>query len=187
MQTDRVDRRVRYTKALLRDALVELMQTQHISAISVKALCDIADVNRSTFYAHYSDPYDLLNQIEREVLANLKRYLDRQDFNSSEPLSVQILTSILDYIKENAALSKALLSENCDFAIQKDIMELAQIISEQIYPKLDIRTMEYIKEFGINGCVSVLQKWLREGTPEPPALLAELMIQLMYFGMKSFQ
>ena len=49
MEAGKTDRRVKYTKALLRDALVELMQTQHISGISIKALCGLADVNRSTF------------------------------------------------------------------------------------------------------------------------------------------
>lgn len=60
----KTDRRVKYTKTALREALVTLMQDRHISQITVKALCDLADVNRSTFYAHYTDPYDLLGQVE---------------------------------------------------------------------------------------------------------------------------
>lgn len=182
----KVDRRVKYTKALLRDALVELMQTQHISGISIKSLCELADVNRSTFYAHYSDQYDLLNDIEEEIFANLRKHLDKQDFDKNESLSEQILTSILEYIKENAELFKALLSENCDYKIQKDIMELAQVISAQTNKGLDAKTKEYVKEFGITGCISVVQKWLHEGTEEPAEKMSELIVLILYKGMEAF-
>ena len=59
MEKSKVDRRIRYTKKMLKDALVRLIQHQHISAITVKELCELADINRSTFYAHFRDPYDL--------------------------------------------------------------------------------------------------------------------------------
>ena len=46
----KIDQRVRLTRSLLKNALVQLMQEQQISKISVRALCDIAGINRSTFY-----------------------------------------------------------------------------------------------------------------------------------------
>ena len=105
----KTDRRVKYTKTALREALVTLMQDRHISQITVKALCDLADVNRSTFYAHYTDPYDLLGQVEAEVLENLRRFLKTQQMGERQPVSEPVLTRILDYVKENPALFKALL------------------------------------------------------------------------------
>lgn len=47
-------RRTRYTRLAMQDALVELLQDQPLGSITVKALCERADVNRSTFYAHYT-------------------------------------------------------------------------------------------------------------------------------------
>lgn len=81
----------------------------------------MAGINRSTFYTLYKDQYDLLN-----------KYLKKQDFNHSNRISVQVLTRILDYFKDNFELFRALLSENCDFAFQKDILELAQVIWAQM-------------------------------------------------------
>jgi len=187
MEADKTDRRVKYTKALLRDALVELMQTQHISGISIKALCGLADVNRSTFYNHYTDQYDLLSQIEQEVLANMKRHLNKQDYQDNLPVSAQVLTNILEYVKENADLFKALISENCDFAFQKDVMILAEIITSQLSPVTDTRMQEYVQEFGITGCISIVKKWLHDGMIEPPVKISEFILQLLYHGMSSFQ
>jgi len=107
MKDGKMDRRVKYTKTMLKDALVQLMQKQHISGISVKSLCDIADINRSTFYTHYTDQYDLLRHIEEEVMDNLKLHLEKKDYKDNLPVSAQVMTLILEYAKENADLLRA--------------------------------------------------------------------------------
>ena len=71
METGKTDRRVQYTKRALTSALIDLMRENHISKISVKALCAAADVNRSTFYAHFRNQYDLLAYIEAEENADV--------------------------------------------------------------------------------------------------------------------
>ena len=147
MKEKKIDQRVRLTQSLLKNALVKLMQEQHISKISVRALCDAAGINRSTFYLHYTDPYDLLAQVEEEVLENVKRYLNVKSISNTKPMSTQVLKNLLEYVKENVDLFKALLSENCDFAFQKDLMELAQVISSQPDQSLDPNTIEYVKAF----------------------------------------
>ncbi len=187
MQEAKTDRRVKYTKAMLKQALVELMKTQHISKISVKSLCEHADINRSTYYAHYVDQYDLLRHVEQEVMDNLKQYLEKQDIDSNYPVSVQVLKSILDYIRENEELFCALLSENCDWSFQKDIMELSQVVFVQLNKKHDARTREYLKIFGITGCISIVQKWLREGMVESTTTMSEIALGVLYHGITGFQ
>ena len=59
---EKVDRRVRKTKAQLRAGLARLMQKKSIKEITVKELVDEVDINRSTFYLHYSDIYQMLEQ-----------------------------------------------------------------------------------------------------------------------------
>ena len=60
MENKKMDQRVRLTRNLLKNALVQLMQEQHIAKISIRAICEVAGINRSTFYVHYTDQYDLL-------------------------------------------------------------------------------------------------------------------------------
>ena len=84
-------------------------------------------------------------------------------------------------------LFKALLSENCDFAFQKDLVELAQIISSQQNQLFDLRSQEYIKIFGFTGTISMLQKWLNDGANESPAQMAEFIIQIVYYGISGLE
>ena len=62
MPTHETDRRVRRTRAQLRRALTELLEEKDIRSVTVRELTERADVNRGTFYAHYSDIYDLVEQ-----------------------------------------------------------------------------------------------------------------------------
>jgi AcrR family transcriptional regulator len=183
MKKSKTDRRVKYTNMLLRDALVRSLQTEHISNITVKSLCEKADVNRSTFYAHYKDPYDLLYHIEREVLDNIKRYLGKQDYHDeSRPISFQVLNRILQYVQEKADIFRALLSDNSDASFQMEIMSLSQIDLFQSNKRLKKRTQEYLTVFGITGCISILQKWLQDGMVESTTEISELILNILYYG-----
>jgi AcrR family transcriptional regulator len=183
----KMDQRVRLTRSLLKDALVRLMQEQHISKISIRAICELADINRSTFYVHYADQYELLEKLEQEVLENLNKYLGRQELDESNPMSIQVLTLILDYAMENVELFKALLSENGDLAFQKKLMVLAQVISAQQNQSLDANMQEYIKTFGFTGAISILQNWLHNGTKESPAQMAEFIVRIVYYGISGIK
>ncbi|MEG1366357.1 MAG: TetR/AcrR family transcriptional regulator, partial [Oscillospiraceae bacterium] len=79
------DRRVRKTKAALRGALVKLMEKKSIQEISVKELCEKCDINRSTFYLHYTDVYNLLQMIEKEMLLELNTVLEDFELPKNKP------------------------------------------------------------------------------------------------------
>ena len=181
------DRRVKYTVAVLKDALAQSLKSEHVSKISVKSLCELADINRSTFYAHFDDQYALLHYVEQEALDNIKRYLEGQDFSDKRPVSFQILARILEYVRENAELFKALLSENCEAGFQREILNLSQVISFNFNQKYDSRVQDYLSVYATTGCVSLLQKWLHDGMPESTTELAEYIMQMLYSGMSSFE
>lgn len=189
MKTQKDDRRVKYTKLFLKNSLVELMQEQPISKISVKALCDAADVNRSTFYVHYTDQYDLLRQLELEVIAEVEKHISKHALSKHTAQAVQVLDQILSYIASDAELFKVLLSDNGDFVFQKDIMQLAQqkIISDLRNDQtIEQRTSEYLQCFVITGALSIVQKWLHDGMPESTTEMAELISKLLYKGLSDF-
>jgi len=188
MKNTKTDRRVKYTNMQLRDALVSSLQKDHISNITVKSLCELADVNRSTFYAHYRDPYDLLYHIEREVLGNIKRYLEKQEYSDDKrPISFQVLNRILEYVKEKADLFKALLSDNSDASFQMEVMQLAHLDLFHPDNKLSERMQEYLTVFGITGCISILHKWLSDGIVESTTEISEFILNVLYQGAVSFE
>ena len=64
----KTDARVRYTKRAIKESFLKLLKEKPVNKITVKAVCELAELNRATFYSHYYDCFDLLESIERELL-----------------------------------------------------------------------------------------------------------------------
>ena len=98
------DGRVRITRQLIRDALLQLLQEKPLQHITVRELCEKASVNRGTFYAHYKDIYDLMEQIEQHMFDEFKSIL-RPLIEDQDPYDlVETVTRIFSYIQEHADL-----------------------------------------------------------------------------------
>ena len=82
---EKMDRRVRKTKAQLREGLARLMQKKSIKEISVKELVDEVDINRSTFYLHYTDIYQMLQKIEEEAMQNITEVMQNHPIDPGQP------------------------------------------------------------------------------------------------------
>ena len=77
MREATMDRRIRKTKQQLRQSLTILLKQKRVQDITVRELAELADINRGTFYLHYRDVFDLLNQIEEELLGDLESVLEK--------------------------------------------------------------------------------------------------------------
>jgi len=55
MKSNKLDRRVKYTRMVLKESFINLLEKKDISQITIKEICEDADINRATFYAHYND------------------------------------------------------------------------------------------------------------------------------------
>lgn len=189
MKAEKIDRRIRYTTMLIKESLVQLMQTNPISKISVKMICEAADINRSTFYAHYTDQYDLLQKLEKEVVAGFREYVETQTFDGHSETSAHALEQLLEYAAKHADLLKVLLSENGDSDFHRDIVEIAQlkaIADLNRYQSIDSRTIEYMNSFIIAGALSLVLKWLEDGMIESTQEIAKIISKLLFRGMSSF-
>ena len=189
MKAKKEDRRVRITKQAIKESLIELMKDYPISKVSVKKLCEMADINRSTFYAHYTDQYDLLKKMQAEIISNLKESIFNKSFTGQSEITIPVLIQILEYAKANIALFKVLFSENGDFSFQNELMFLAQAktIEEIREDKLlDERTANYLEVFAISGFMSIIRKWLADGAVDEPEKMAELITRLLFQGVSSY-
>jgi len=189
MRAKKDDRRVKYTKMVLRDSLLKLLSEKDISRITIKEICENADVNRATFYAHYTDQYDLLAKIENELIDNIRVYLSgneqkgypRSDSEWSD--TVDLVAEIFDYLKENAALCKLLLNDKRNLDFQKRIMTLVydpyflRLTDGSSYTRVE---MEYVYSFTLTGCVGLVQTWLDSGMVQSSRKIADLLLKLFY-------
>lgn len=70
------DRRVRKTQTAIKDALITLLEKKRFEEITIQEISDLADVNRSTFYTHFIDKYDLLDKMENEKIDEIRSFLE---------------------------------------------------------------------------------------------------------------
>ena len=169
---EKVDRRVRKTKAQLRSGLARLMQKKSIKEITVKELVDEVDINRSTFYLHYSDIYQMLESIENELMDEIAQVIEEHPLDlvqngSSYPMIEHIFT-ILD---NNKDICIALLGSNGDMGCGS---RMEKMIAETVLRRLtgkfaaDTHDVEYAYAFCINGCVGMIKAWLSSEHRESP-------------------
>lgn len=181
LKIDKSDRRVKYTRMVLKESFINLLEEKDISQITIKEICENADINRATFYAHYSDQYDLIRKIEDEFHDNIRAYLDELDQNNPNVKPVSLAEKIFEYIKKNAKLCKLLLSERGGLNFQKRIMMLVYdtIINELTgNNNITKEEAEYVYSFTITGCVGIVQKWLDEDMKKSARFMAEMVINL---------
>lgn len=181
MKDAKDDRRVKYTKMVLKESFINLLENKNISQITVKEICEDADINRATFYSHYTDVYDLLRKIEDELFDNIKVYISQLYRKGKKVDEFELTERIFGYIKENAKLCKLILSEKGDLGFQKKIMILVydEIINDLTdNSNISREDAEYVYSFAITGCVGIIQKWLDEGMKKPPRYIAEMVLKL---------
>ena len=111
-----IDRRVKRTKKLLRQGLISLLMEKDINSITINELVNLVDINRGTFYLHYKDLYDLLHQIEDDLMSELTGILNEYNIDGMKDENKLFFVDILKFIKENADLVLLLLSQNGDLA-----------------------------------------------------------------------
>ena len=164
---------------VLKDSLIELMKTKPILSITIKDICEYADMSRSTFYAHYSDQYDLLRNIESETLAYFEDLLNKYQNNLSKKEITQMLEEMLAHIANNSNSIQVLLSENGDISFQKKIFQHftnhKQVI--KYFSEKQRDSEAYYSVFLVHGAIGLVQYWLKDNASLPIPQLAKMLIK----------
>ncbi|MDX5474717.1 MAG: TetR family transcriptional regulator C-terminal domain-containing protein [Bacillaceae bacterium] len=187
--TSKLDRRKKYTRMVLKESLMTLLKEKPISSITVKELCEVADINRSTFYSHYSDQFDLLYKIEEEIIEDMNETLSQYNFTKEEEEALQMTEKLLEYVAANKDICQTLFSEHGDPSFQKRVMLIAHqytVKGQMASNEVDKETSEYISMFVVSGSIHVIKRWLDLGMDKSPKEMAELVIKLTNKGLGSF-
>lgn len=170
----KTDARVRYTRMIIRQTFLELLKQKPLTKITVKEICETAEINRTTFYKHYRDPYDLLEQLELEAIHSLLSIIE----DTADKDLAQILLPILYTIQKNRDLFYSLTSAGDDKSFLyrlsiccfRKICELSSKAPADGNPSgISVLHFSYI-EGGIGG---IIEYWLRSGMEESPEVIAE--------------
>ena len=183
------DRRVTRTRRLLRQALVKRMREKSVSSITVKELCDECDINRGTFYSHYSDVAALLESIENDLFAQLQQMLAQ--LSTEEMLSrnspSRTMVALFEFLRENADICAALLCDNGDpaFIERVRVFVRREVLGEwrHMFSDGDGERQEYTFAFLVSGSMGMLQHWLESGLTLTPEQMAAMLTEFITQGV----
>lgn len=165
----KTDARVRYTTMVIRRSFLKLLETKPVRRITVKEICDLAEINRATFYVHYRDAFDLLEQIENELFASVYKSIAEE----SAVLDPELMTRrIFGVIEENADLCRILFSENGDgLFLRRILVQLRDRFTadwQQQHPQANSAQLHSLYAFVTGGAAAVIEEWVRTGMQELP-------------------
>jgi len=169
----KTDGRVRYTKMVIKESLLALLAEKPIQKITVTEICDLAQINRATFYTHYRDAFDLLEQIEDELFAELSATVITEERDPD-----RMTREILKIIERNIELCRVLFSENGDKMFLRRIIDSARETTiagwHRQYPHATSHQLDLLYTFIASGSVAMIEQWVRTGMQEPLLDLGDL-------------
>ena len=169
-------RRTEMTKLLFRTALIELMQEKPFHKITVKEICEQADLNRTTFYLHYTDQTQLLNDIVSKLETDTAEHFSSVTGTGDD---IDLLCNHLEYIKANAEIYRTLMGSNLDYDIKTKIFKNMLNDMNKNLPVLANRIENpYVYKFITFGCGSVISQWIDNGFDLETHELANLLYNL---------
>lgn len=156
------NQRTRLSKMLFKNALMDLLKEKgSVAKISVRELCDRAELNRSTFYAHYQEPNDLLIEIETELLDATEEHLEKIGAENDIGAHKYIL-SFLQYIRQNDKPFRTLLIDSTDPEFRSRFMQQSIIqFVDNLRIVLPKELEQYIFSYILNGSTGIIIQWIR--------------------------
>ena len=160
------DLRVIKTKKILYETLIELMKTKTFEEIKVSDICTKALINRSTFYAHYEDKYELLlefiNSLKEEFINELSK--NKNILNTREHY-LEVIRLFLDHIENKKDIYNAIMINNRN-SIMMDI--LSSVANNEVIKKMESSNIStkvpanIIAKFYLGGVLNLGIEWLRD-------------------------
>ncbi|PGZ97946.1 TetR family transcriptional regulator [Bacillus pseudomycoides] len=175
----KVDRRILKSKEAIKNAFIELMAEKDFDKITVKDICNRANVGNRTFYLHYLDKFDLLDKLIEEHIQDLKTLC----VSLSELSFREACIAWFQNMEQHYFFFSTMLIGKGSFAFRKHFFEY---IIEQI--KDDVNIIEGINKgfsedmiltfFG-SAIVGVVETYFMKGLPDPPEVVAEQLGMLL--------
>lgn len=157
------------SKALIRDAFLELLKEKHSVSISVTDIVKKADINRATFYAHYACIADLIEEFEDEIIKKLNSVLSEFSFQNfrTDPSKnlTRLLLEVSKFIDENLSTYKTII-ENADtneFINKLGDIFVQYFLNDETLPKEVRQSTRFLVNtyYVAGGISSVYLNWIK--------------------------
>lgn len=170
------DQRIALTKRMLKEGLLRLLKIKDLNKISVTELCSESGINRATFYRHYEQPRDILNELRRNIFQDIKALEERENLEGGLK---DWLEDACNYFYENSELLNILFRCRTD----EEFVVLINDMYKEHFPEL--RRKGYVSEldddslklgayYFAGGIYYILRQWLSEPINKTPKEVASL-------------
>lgn len=179
------NQRYKDTEALIQNTLLKLAHTTDIRQVTVSSICSMANINRSTFYAHYLDINDLVDQMGKDMMQDISRLFERADSPVDFFISKPLLTEMISYVREHRAFFDIYLNHYSYSANETFSLMWEQGVKPYIQTMglEDESEMWYHFTFFKAGFLAVLGQWVNNGCLETPEALARMLLKRIPFHM----
>ncbi|WP_278926109.1 TetR/AcrR family transcriptional regulator [Staphylococcus auricularis] len=174
------DMRIVKTKRKARKAMITLLKEKKYDDISVKDICETAGISRGTFYLHYKDKYDLVQQYQKEfVKEGTKKAL-----NLLNEERYSFFYQMVKFWNEEAELLLLLISDNGSVEVQNQLRAMLQTNAEKhVFPHMSFKKyskteQRYFTVFFSNAVFGMIQEWVNTGRQETPEELSAILNKL---------
>ncbi len=165
------DIRVIRTQTALLEALEELIKTKKLSNITITELCTAAKINRNTFYYHYNNIYEFLDEHKKLIIDDLN---DISEISKTH--NKQNLVEVFAVLKKHPHFLNILISPNCDLDFFNEIFDVASSKASIIFSK-DPNTLtnreRLLCSYCNAGCNAVIITWIMNDMKESPEEIAD--------------
>lgn len=180
-----MDRRIKYTKKMIREAFIDSLDEKEINKITVSEICKKADINRATFYRYYIDIYDLLDNIKKDFEKELSDAVMSTEYTVSS-----FSKDLLLVLDSNRELVKILFSTFSFGNFLSDLLSIAYNKCSEKWkkdiPVLTDEEIEYANLFIFNGALGIVNFWIRNDFKESIDELSHVIEELSYYGTRRF-
>ena len=165
----------------IQDAMLALLDEKDFERITVQDVCTHAEINRSTFYRHYLDIYDLMEKLERKIQSGIVQQWTAEK-DSNELITQAALQRLLTYILEHRTFYRAYLRE---YPSRNHREEMQKIFDGYLQPLFETygvvgrNHMQYYYHFASAGFLTVIAQWLEQDTPESPEEIAGILYAML--------
>ena len=164
-----VDPRIRKTKRSIHDAFTSLLVEKDLNKITIIEIAERADINRKTFYNHYSGIHQLVDEVENELIETFNEALSKSDLSRAikDPFYLyQLLDSILSNELNLRSHFKKFGFNSSLFPKILDALKISlmSVLSQKL--ELDKTTLKIAIEYWAAGQLAVLNLWYKDGSLE---------------------
>lgn len=159
----------------MKQAMLELMNVSPFEKITVRSLCEKAKVNRSTFYAHYKDIFDMIEQMEFNLQNELLN--DYSAFGTICPFSVESFTIFLKFIRTHQYFYRVALRVRPESLLKRGFNQLWNQTLKPLYLDTGLISESEMKFYFVGfqaGFIMILKRWVEGNCTESEEQIAQI-------------